>query len=153
MKIASVPRREGETAFPEVATLLEAIRAVVRERRRVEREQAEKRWHEDYRAKAMVELEEDKLDAAAWQAQLQAAAEKLGMDRKPKVINTTPVMECCPNCGAELPIAPNIRFWSVQEMRAFADVMEANQEIAKVNREAAQKAAEEAVEAVHEGQA
>jgi hypothetical protein len=30
MLIASVPRREGETAFPGVATILEAVRGVIR---------------------------------------------------------------------------------------------------------------------------
>ena len=128
--------------------MCEAVRGIVRERRRLEREDAERRWHEDYRAKAMAEMEEDKADPEAWQAELNAAAERLGIGRKPKAVEK--VIECCPSCGTELPIPANLRFWSPQEMRDFADVMEANAEIARVNREATQKAAEEIVEAVHE---
>lgn len=43
MKIASVPRREGETAFPEIATILVMIRTVRTERAVREREEAKER--------------------------------------------------------------------------------------------------------------
>ncbi len=150
LQLASVPRREGETAFPEVATIFEAVRGVIRERRAVERVEAERMRQESYRAAALREMEEDKANPEEWQAQLTAAAEKLDLERKPKVIDTAPVMQECPQCHQELPVAPNIRFWSPEELRALADVMEANQEIARVNREKAQAAAAEVVEAVHE---
>lgn len=61
--------------------------------------------------------------------------ERFGMER-PKVIDTTPVMMSCPHCSQELPVAPNIRFWTVEELRGYADVLESNQAIAAANREA-----------------
>jgi hypothetical protein len=55
---------------------------------------------------------------------------------KPKEIDTTPVMMNCPHCSQELPVGPNIRFWTPEELRSYANVLESNQAIAAANREA-----------------
>jgi hypothetical protein len=136
----SKPRAEGETAFPELAAIEEAVRSVIRARRPSPDQEREKR-EEEYRLKAIREMEEDKADPVAWQKQIDAAAEQLGIGRK-KIIDTTPVIMSCPHCFGELPVAPNIRFWTISELRAYADVLERNQAIAAANREASLAAQE-----------
>lgn len=134
-KLGLTRRAEGEAALPDVGDLIERTKECRRTRIIAEREAEDARTWEEYKARCERERLEDK-DDPDFVARLDAAAAKLGMDRKPNVIDTTPITMLCPHCSQELPVAPNIRFWTVQELRAYADVLERNQAIAAANREA-----------------
>jgi hypothetical protein len=149
LNIASVPRREGETAFPEIATIIAGIRGVIRGRRILEAEAEKRKRDEEYNARAKREMEEDKADPAAWQAQIAASAEKLGMGRK-KVISAAHTELICPRCSFAHPVAGNIRFWTPEELRKHADTLEELALIAERNRTMPELPLSDAVEGVHE---
>jgi hypothetical protein len=71
-------------------------------------------------------------------------AEKLGKPiTQAKEIDLTPVMVCCPACSYELPMSPNIRLWSLEELRDYVLIMGENKAIADRNREASMAAKQE----------
>lgn len=73
--------------------------------------------------------------------------EKFNMSRAKKhEIDTTPVMLACPHCEKELPVNVNIRFWTPQELRNYADTLEEVQRLAAVNRAASLEAQKEPLE-------
>jgi hypothetical protein len=131
--LSSRPRAEGETAFPEVATIIAEIRGIVSGRRALEIEAEKRQREEDYKAKALREMEEDKADPAAWQAQIAAAAEKLGIGCK-RVINMAHTELVCPRCNFAHSVAGNIRFWTPEELRKHAETLEELAVIADRNR-------------------
>lgn len=53
-QLCSKPRAEGETAFPELATILDAVRGVIRARRPSVEQAAQQKWDE-YVAKCLQE--------------------------------------------------------------------------------------------------
>lgn len=124
-KIGSRPRKEGETAFPEIAAIIAETRGIqVLRVRYMENAERDKSW-EEYKAKAKREMDEDKADPVEWQAKIDAASQRLGMERKPKELDLAPKMQTCPWCTEELPIAANFRFWTTDEMRKYADELDA----------------------------
>jgi hypothetical protein len=130
--LSSKPRAEGQTAFPDVATILEAVRGVIRARRPTVEQEAADRWLRYIaaaKAEGVTEPDREIL------GQIETLNGKYNLT-KPKVIDTTPVMQACPHCSQELPVGPNIRFWTPEELRAYADVLERNQAIAAANRAA-----------------
>lgn len=133
--LSSKPRAEGQTAFPEEIVILEAVRGIARTRRAAEEEATKAKEWEAYKARVEAERQELMSNPEEWNKTLNDAAERLGMGRK-KVIDTTPVMQTCPHCSRELPVAPNLRFWRVLELREYADLLERNQAIAAANRAA-----------------
>lgn len=137
--LAMKPRAEGETAFPDIGTILEAVRAVIRSSRPSPEEESTAKWMkylEDAKAEGIVGPDGDML------ARIAALNEKHSLDR-PKVIDTTPVLMACPHCSKELPVAPNIRFWTPMELRDYADSVESVQKIAAANRAATLEAQKE----------
>ena len=122
------PRRDGETAFPDLATVLEAVRYVRAERssRRALEKENERIAHFHAHPEFYEADEEIK-------EKFHALAEKMDMP-KTKPIIPDPVMVCCPHCHGMLPLAKNLRFWSPQELRNYAGVLEEVQAIADRNR-------------------
>lgn len=116
---------EFKPLWPSVGVMDEAIRSFVSRRRHLAAVAAQDKRDAVYAATAKREMEEDKANPEAWDRQIAAAAERLGMDRKRKEIDTTPVMQACPHCNADLPVAPNIRFWTAAELRTYADTLDA----------------------------
>lgn len=53
--------------------------------------------------------------------------EKLDMNKPFKEIDLAPVAVCCPHCEKQLPLARNMRFMSSQELREYADALDAAQ--------------------------
>lgn len=123
-RIASVPRRDGETAFPEIATVTLAVRAATSERKASERIERERRAEEEYNANAARQLAEDRANPEALEREIAAIAERLNMDRKKPEISTEPQMMTCPHCSKDLPVNVNIRFWTSGELRRYADVLD-----------------------------
>lgn len=116
--------------WPAVGTIQEAIRGVIRlrgDRRSIDAEN-ERVAH----FKANPEMYETPAEVAEMAKKIN---ERFGFER-PKVIDTTPVMQACPHCSQELPVGPNIRFWTPEELRSYANVLESNQAIASANRAA-----------------
>lgn len=122
--IGAVARREGETAFPEIGFIVSEVRSYQVKRLRYKRDTERIKADEEYKAKAIRELREDQMNPAEWQRQIDAVAERLQMDRKPKEIDTAPRMMTCPHCSHDLPVAGNIRFWTTDELRKYADELD-----------------------------
>lgn len=122
-------RAEGETAFPDIATILEAVRGATRASRPTVEQEAADRWLQ-YIAAAKAEGTSE--PDGEMLRRIEALNGKHNLI-KPKVIDTTPVTMNCPHCSQELPVGPNIRFWTVQELRIYADVLESNQAKRVVN--------------------
>lgn len=144
MVISSVPRRDGETAFPEIATIFEAIRGVKRgksERSAIDAENARVAHF-----KAYPELYETPAEVAEMAKRL---SEKFGMERN-REIKTQYQEVTCPHCQCLLPVANNIRFWSSQELVDLAKVVATSERIASENRNSPQEDVSEIVEAIHE---
>ncbi len=118
--------------WPAIGTLDRAIREHIRARRPSVEQEAADRWLA-YIAAAKAEgtTEPD----GEMLRRIEALNGKHNLT-KPKEIDTTPVMLACPHCSQELPVGPNIRFWTPEELRSYADVLERNQAIAAANREA-----------------
>lgn len=131
--VALPPKRDGQTAFPDVDTVLESIRGVIRGRRVVEASNERDRMWEE-RVKYCQEHPEEREMNAEVMKQVEELNAKFGFE-KPKEIDTTPTMMTCPHCSAELPVAQNIRFWEPEEMRAQADRIEALRAMATKNAE------------------
>jgi hypothetical protein len=129
MVMASVPRRDGETAFPEVATIREAIRGV--KRGRAERSAIDKENARIAHFKAHPELYETSEELKAMTKRIE---EKFSFDAPRREIEIQHREESCPHCQGVLPIASNIRFWSSEELRNLADVVQKNEQIAAANR-------------------
>ncbi len=144
VQIASVPRRDGETAFPEVATIFEAIRGVRRGKADSKAIEQENKRVAHYKANPDMYV-----SATEFAELVKPLNEKFGME-KPKVINTTPVEMLCPHCSQALPVAPNIRFWTPQELRTYADLVDENQRLADLNRNMDSLPLGDLAEAVHE---
>lgn len=135
--IAQRPRAEGETAFPEIATIIAEVKLAARDRRIAaerERKMADeaaelrrRRTHpEDFIAdKEIAEME------ARLREKYQA---RFGVERENFL--PEPKMLCCPECSAELPVPQNIRFWEPSGLREHADRIEELRRIADKNREA-----------------
>jgi hypothetical protein len=126
-------RQEGEAALPDVGNMLERIRAIIRSRRPSPEEADSAKWLaylEAAKAEGITEPDAEMLERIA------ALNEKHGLAKAPKVIDTTPVLLCCPHCSQELPIAPNIRFWEPEELEALAGTMRSNRALAAANRAA-----------------
>jgi hypothetical protein len=137
-RLSLTPRADGETAFPALATVLEAVRGVIRASKPSEEQASANRLLDYYaRVKAEGTTEPD----AEMLAKIESLNARFDL-KKPKVIDTTPVLTCCPHCSQELPIAPNIRFWEPQQMREYADLVDSNRAIAAANRAASMEALE-----------
>jgi hypothetical protein len=135
--LSLTPRAEGETAFPDIGTVLQAVRRIINPRyqrialdeinaRALHREANPEMYITDDETKAMV----DRL----------AAKHGMRATKKPEVRDYKE--ELCPHCHKHLPVATNIRFWSSQELRDLADVVEKNEKIAAANRESNRAAVE-----------
>jgi hypothetical protein len=135
--IAQRPRAEGETAFPEIATIIGEVQAAGRSRRTAEAR--ERRLADEAEERRRRESHPEEFEPIG-PADLEAMAAKLGdkfsFDRpKPK---PHPVMENtdCPHCGKVLPISSGVRRMNSQELRDLADVMEQVENLSAANREA-----------------
>lgn len=142
--IASVPRREGETAFPEIAVIVESIRAVKRvrsERSAIDVQNARiehfKSHPELYSTSAEVEELTKTLN------------EKFGMGRKKEIPLPQYNEVRCPHCDELLPLATNMRLWTAEEMRTVADTLEELAVIADRNRNMPKLPLGDAVEESH----
>jgi hypothetical protein len=131
--LSSRRRSEGETAFPEIAVIVEEVMATARGRRAAEErerrmsdEAAERRRRETY--------PEDYIATDEIKAMAERIGRKCGMGYRSEA--QEPVKVLCPHCSAELPVAPNIRLWEPEELRLQADMLEEIRRIATVNREA-----------------
>jgi hypothetical protein len=124
------PRAEGETAFPALATVVEAVRGVVRSGRPTEGQEAANRLMAYYdRVKAEGTTEPD----AEMLAKIEGMNAKFNL-KKARVIDTAPATQTCPHCNKDLPVARNIRFWEPEELEALAVTMRSNRAIAAANR-------------------
>jgi hypothetical protein len=131
-KLSLTPRAEGETAFPALAAVLEAVRGVIRASKPSEEQASANRYLryvEAAKAEGVSKPDEE------MQAAIDKMSAKFGFEKK-KFIDTTPVLLCCPHCSQELPIAPNIRFWEPEELEALAGTMRSNRALAAANRAA-----------------
>jgi len=127
------PRAEGQTAFPDLGTILEAVRGVTRARgdRRAIEELNRVKAHKD----AHPELYETPAEVKEMAEKI---ADKFGIKaskEKPRefvVANPDPVN--CPHCGEMLPLGANYRMMEPAEMHRLADVMTELAVIAERNR-------------------
>jgi hypothetical protein len=129
MRIASVPRREGETAFPEVATILEAVRGVIRARKVPEPTSGE-RWAahvDEYWKNPPAPLD------AELQAKVDAMNEKFSLT-KPKEIITVNAEIVCPRCQFAQAVSANFRNWTADEILEYGAVVKELEQIAERNR-------------------
>lgn len=120
-EIASRPRREGETAFPEIAIIVAVTKEIRAARSRARSENDSAREWEERRARAERERQEDMADPEQWEKTIADTAERLKMDRRPVEIDISPNMVECPHCFKELPISSNLRFFTSDELRQYAD--------------------------------
>jgi hypothetical protein len=135
--ISSRRRAEGETAFPEIATVVDEVQAVgrirriaeARERRRAD--EAAERRHREQHPEEFEPIGPSDLEAMA--AKL---GDKFSFERPKARAVPEPKMEACPHCSGLLPVTSNIRFWSAKELYEFAAVKEESERIAEMNREA-----------------
>jgi hypothetical protein len=128
-QIGMMPRREGETAFPDIATIMEAVRGVVRANR-VQEPTSGERWAthvEEFWKQPAAPLD------AELQAKIDAMNEKFSL-KKTKEIETTCTELVCPGCGLAQPVAGNIRQWTPAQLREHADVLDELAVIAERNR-------------------
>lgn len=108
------------------------VRNATSDRKASERIERERVADEEYKANAVRELEEDRANPEALEKEIAAAAARLGMDRKKPEIDTTPKMMTCPHCDKELPVNLNIRFWTSDELRQYADALDKAKEIKRL---------------------
>lgn len=129
MQIASVPRREGETAFPEVATILEALRGIIRSRKAAENDEGVRwaKYVEQCKAEGISDPD------AVTLKQIEALNEKYDL-KKPKEIVTVHTELACHKCGAVQAVPGNTRFWTAEQHREHADVLDELAVIAERNR-------------------
>jgi len=131
--ISSRRRAEGETAFPEIQAIVEECQAASRSRRiaaererRMADEAAERRRREthpeDYIADDEIKAMAEKLSA------------KIGFEQPKEIEIREPAMLACPHCSKALPVSPNIRFWTAEELRTHADTLDELQRMADKNR-------------------
>jgi hypothetical protein len=109
--------------WPAIGTMLEAIRGRIRARRPTVEQEAADRW---LRYIAAAKAEGTSEPDGEMLRRIESLNGKHNLT-KPRVIDTTPVMQACPHCSQELPVSPNIRFWTVDELRSYADALENNQ--------------------------
>lgn len=132
--IALRPRAEGETAFPEVATIIAETEAARRKRRIAgERERRIADEAAELRRRRTHPEEFEAFGPADIEALAKKSAGKFSFDR-PK--QAEPVVKTCPHCSEVLPLPANMRFWTSDEVAAFAKLLASNERIAAANREA-----------------
>ena len=130
--ILSDVRRDGEAAFPELPRFVQAIRkfredrASTAEIRRINKE------IEHYRAHPEEYISDEETNEM-----VSALTAKFDMNTLSPGIDTTPVMEACPKCGFDLPVARNMRFWDPDEIEAYAKLLREVRAVAAANREIA----------------
>lgn len=146
-ELSSKPRAEGETAFPDIGTILECIRGV--KRKRNENSEFEKHEARVAHFKAhpeMYETPDEVKDMAA------RVAGKFGIKATQanpfKEIDRTPELVLCPKCQFEQPVASNIRHWTAKELHEMAAVKEQSELIAERNRSMSNLPLGDVVEAV-----
>lgn len=134
---AGLWRALRDTAFfpapSEIEASCEVLNREADTAKREEREANEKAKWEQYKSACRKEMEEDSSNPEAWEEQIAASAQKLGLGRK-KVIDRSEEIANCPHCQKELPVARNIRFWSSKELYEMAAVKEQSELIAERNR-------------------
>lgn len=127
------PRAEGQTAFPDLGTILEAVRGVSRARgdRRAIDDLNQMKSHKAAHPE-LYETPDEVKDMAA------RVAGKFGIkatQAKPfKEIDRSPELVLCPKCQFEQPVASNIRHWTAKELYEIAAVKEQSELIAERNR-------------------
>jgi hypothetical protein len=133
LSISSRRRAEGETAFPEIATVVDEVQAVGRIRRiaearerRMADEAAERRHREQHPGRKL--------------------GDKFSFDRPKARAVPEPKMEACPHCSGLLPVTSNIRFWSAKELYEYAALKAESERIAEMNREANKLHAQKCIE-------
>lgn len=129
MHIASIPRRDGETAFPEYAAILEAVRGVIRSQRAPEPSSGE-RW--DSYAEEFWKQPPAPLDAEL-QAKINALNEKFSL-KKPKEIVTVNSDLVCPRCHFSQAVSANFRNWTGDEILEYGAVVKGLELISERNR-------------------
>jgi hypothetical protein len=129
MRIASVPRRDGETAFPEVATILEAVRGVIRARKAIENDEGVRwaKYVERCKAEGTVEPDAETLE------KIEALNEKFSLT-KPKEIVTVNAEIICPRCQFAQAVSANFRNWTADEILDYGAVVKELEQIAERNR-------------------
>jgi hypothetical protein len=138
LSISSRRRAEGETAFPDIATVLDEVRAAGRIRRvteaRVARmaEEAAERKHREEHPEDFEPLGPSDLEAMA-----KKLGDKFSFERPKARAIPEPVTLCCPKCSYELAVPENTRFWTAEQHRAHADTLDELQRMADKNRGAA----------------
>lgn len=132
--ISSVRRADGETAFPEIQAIVEAAQKSSRDRRiaadrerRMADEAAERRRRRDHPEDFIAD---DEIKAMA-----DRLAAKVGFEEPKEIIIPDPVMYTCPQCSFEHAVPPNLRFWTAEECRRHADVLDELDRIADKNRQ------------------
>lgn len=128
--IANKSRREGETAFPDVETIREAVRAVIRSSRPSADEESATRWLqylENCKSEGVEKPDTETL------ARIEKLNGKFGLE-KPKEIITTCTELVCPGCGLAQPVAGNIRLWTPEQLHEHANLLEELAVIAERNR-------------------
>ena len=128
-------RREGESAYPDMGTMIVAIKRF-RSTRKAAEDKA-KQEADDAASKEDFRLHpENYITSAETQAMLERLAKKVNFD-KPREIDQTPVMVACARCGFEHPVARNMRFWDPDEIEAYAKLLREVRAVAAANREIA----------------
>lgn len=135
--LSSRPRSEGETAFPEIATIVDSVKLAARERRIAG--QRELRIAEEAAEARRRRLHPEEYEPIG-PADLEAMAAKLGdkfkFERPKAKVIPEPKIENCPHCSKPLPVVGNIRFWTAKEIYEYAALKEESERIADMNREA-----------------
>ena len=89
------------------------------------------------KALAKIKAEEQAWKASGEERTNVADLMRTVLQKKAEKKEPPPVMMTCPHCSHDLPISQNIRFWSAEELRNHADVLEECERIAAKNREVA----------------
>lgn len=137
LSISSRRRADGETAFPEIATVVDEVLSAGRNRRIAE--ERERRMADEATERRRRETHPEEFEPIG-PADLEKMAAKLGdkfnFDKpKPKAQPVIDPMDC-PHCGKSLPISSGVRRMTSQELRDLADVIEQIENQSAANRDA-----------------
>lgn len=132
--IAQIPKEKGDTAFPEIADIKQAVVMAGRSRRTAEAR--ERRIADEAAERRRRETHPEEFEAfgpADLEALAKKSAGKFSFERQKKA---EPMVTNCPHCSGVLPLPANMRFWTASEVAAFAEILANSERAAAANREA-----------------
>lgn len=121
-KLGRAERRDGESAMPAIGTIFDALRGhlrIARDNTALNEIKAREQHFRDnpemYETPAEVKEMVGKLAA------------RFNMDKPKEPVDLSPVMMSCPHCNQDLPVAHNVRFWSIDELKAHVALLESSE--------------------------